>query len=67
MKRYVILGEIQKGSLFTLFLFSPLSGLCVICNIKTLQQPIYNDACALIEKFMSDASRLLTRSHDLGK
>uniref|UniRef100_A0A8D8SC46 Protein SCAI n=1 Tax=Cacopsylla melanoneura TaxID=428564 RepID=A0A8D8SC46_9HEMI len=50
------------GNLFTLFLHSPLTAFCYICNV--LSVPIHHwERCqSYIDRFVTEASRLLTRS-----
>lgn len=59
----------HHGSLFTLFLHSPLTAVCYICNVGDV--PIHHwDRCqGYIEKFVTEASCLVTRcrSEDVGK
>lgn len=51
----------HHGSLFTLFLHSPLTALCYVCNVGDV--PIHHwDRCqGYIDKFVTEASRLVTR------
>nr|CAD7569492.1 unnamed protein product [Timema californicum] len=51
----------HNGSLFTLFLHSPLTAFCFICNI--LNVPIHHwERCqSYIDRFVTEASRLFTR------
>lgn len=52
----------HNGSLFTLFLHSPLTAFCFICNI--LNVPIHHwERCqSFIDRFVTEASRLFGRS-----
>ncbi|XP_039287520.1 protein SCAI isoform X1 [Nilaparvata lugens] len=52
----------HNGSLFTLFLHSPLTAFCFICNI--LSVPIHHwERCqSFIDRFVTEASRLFARS-----
>lgn len=64
----IILSTDQQhnGSLFTLFLHSPLTAFCFICNI--LNVPIHHwERCqSFIDRFVTEASRLFGRSR-IGK
>lgn len=52
----------HAGSLFTLFLHSPLAAFCLICNVASL--PVHHwDRCQrYVEQFVMEASRLVLRS-----
>lgn len=50
------------GSLFTLFLHAPLAAFCLICNIGSLVLHHWERCQSNIERFLSEASRLITRS-----
>lgn len=50
------------GSLFTLFLHAPLAAFCLICNIGSLVLHHWERCQSYIERFLSEASRLITRS-----
>lgn len=55
-------GYHRNGNIFTLFLHSPLTALCLICKITAL--PIHHwERCQLVvNRFISEASTLFTRS-----
>uniref|UniRef100_T1J794 Protein SCAI n=1 Tax=Strigamia maritima TaxID=126957 RepID=T1J794_STRMM len=53
----------RKGSLFTLFLHSPLTALCYVCNIVDIQKALWDKCQAHISRFLSEAARLISRSH----
>ena len=57
----------QKGNLFTLFLHSPLTAFCYICNIVNIPVAMWDKCQAQIDKFIAEASKLFTRSRSLGK
>ncbi|KAK7491648.1 hypothetical protein BaRGS_00017101 [Batillaria attramentaria] len=54
-----------KGSLFTLFLHCPLMALCFVCKIVDVPITLWDKCQAQVDKFMSEASRLFTRSRKL--
>ena len=56
----------QKGNLFTLFLHSPLTAFCYICNIVNIPVAMWDKCQAQIDKFIAEASKLFTRSRSLG-
>lgn len=51
----------HHGSLFTLFLHSPMTALCYICNVGDV--PIHHwERCQnYVDRFVTEASRLVTR------
>jgi len=57
----------QKGNIFTLFLHSPLMAFCHIVNIVDVPVSLWDKCLAVVDKFIADASRLLSRSRTLGK
>lgn len=59
----------HHGSMFTLFLHSPLTALCYICNVGDVPIHHWERCQGYIEKFVTEASRLVTRCRveDLGK
>ncbi|KAM0736399.1 Protein SCAI [Formica fusca] len=50
------------GSLFTLFLHAPLAAFCLICNVGTLPVQHWERCQRYIERFLNEASQLVTRS-----
>lgn len=59
----------HHGSLFTLFLHSPLTAVCYICNVGDVPIHHWERCQGIIDKFVTEASRLVTRCRvdDLGK
>lgn len=57
----------HKGNLFTLFLHSPLTAVCFICNITDIPQKLWEKGQSHIDDFMSEASRLLVKCRNIGK
>ena len=57
----------HKGSLFTLFLHSPMAGFCFVTNIIDVPIHLWDKSLAHIDRFMTEASRLLTRCRGVGK
>ncbi|KAM3968793.1 protein SCAI [Aphomia sociella] len=52
----------QEGSLFTLFLHSPLTAFSYCCDIHNLSLTHWDRAQMYIETFMAEASQIVTRS-----
>ena len=55
----------HKGSLFTLFLHSPLTAICLISNIIELPIQLWEKAQGQIDRFLGECGRLLTRSRSV--
>ncbi|XP_060809773.1 protein SCAI [Amyelois transitella] len=51
-----------QGSLFTLFLHSPLSAFCLITDIRDLTLSHWDEAMSVIDTFMIETTALMTRS-----
>jgi len=51
----------HNGSLFTLFLHSPLTAFCFICNILNIPIHLWERCQSFIDRFVTEASRLFTR------
>lgn len=64
---WLILDQHQKGNIFTLFLHSPLMAFCYISNIADIPVALWDKCQVNIDKFIAEASRLLTRSRTLGE
>ncbi|XP_023248332.1 protein SCAI [Copidosoma floridanum] len=52
----------HAGSLFTLFLHSPLAAFCLICNVASLQFHHWERCQRYVEQFLVEACRLVLRS-----
>jgi len=57
----------QKGNIFTLFLHSPLMAFCHIVNIVDVPVSLWDRCLSVVDRFIADASRLLSRSRTLGR
>ena len=57
----------HKGSLFTLFLHSPLAAFCFVTNIIDVPIQLWDKCMSYVDRFMAEASRLLTRCRGVGK
>jgi len=51
----------HKGNLYTLFLHSPMSAFCFVTNIVDIPIHLWDKCLAYIDRFMTEASRLITR------
>ncbi|XP_017481372.1 PREDICTED: protein SCAI isoform X1 [Rhagoletis zephyria] len=51
----------HHGSLFTLFLHSPLTALCYICNVGDVPIHHWERCQSHVDRFITEASRLVTR------
>lgn len=50
----------------TLFLHSPLTAICVLGKIKEIPYHLWETGQAFVDRFLAEASRLLTRAKGLG-
>ena len=57
----------HKGSLYTLFLHSPLSAFCFVTNIVDIPIHLWDKCLAYVDRFMTEASRLITRCRGVGE
>lgn len=59
----------HHGSMFTLFLHSPLTAVCYICNVGDVPIHHWERCQGYVEKFVTEASCLFTRCRveDVGK
>lgn len=57
-----ISGYHRNGNLFTLFLHSPLTAVCLICKISSLTVQHWERCQAVVDRFIAEASALFTRS-----
>ena len=55
-----------KGGLLTLFLHSPLTAICVLGKIKEIPYHLWETGQAFVDRFLAEASRLMTRAKGLG-
>ncbi|KAK9703907.1 Protein SCAI [Popillia japonica] len=52
----------HNGSLFTLFLHSPLTAFCYCCNLTSIPIHHWERCQSFVDRFVTEASRLFTRS-----
>lgn len=55
-----------KGGLLTLFLHSPLTAICVLGKIKEIPYHLWETGQAFVDRFLAEASRILTRVKGIG-
>ncbi|XP_056011252.1 protein SCAI-like isoform X6 [Ostrea edulis] len=55
----------RRGNLFTMFLHDPLMAFCYVCNIYEVPVDLWDKCTGIIDKFMSEASKLFSRSKKL--
>jgi hypothetical protein len=55
----------QKGNIFTLFLHSPLMAFCHVVNIVDVPVSLWDKCLTIVDRFIADSSRLLSRSRTL--
>ncbi|XP_036384079.1 protein SCAI-like [Megalops cyprinoides] len=55
----------QRGSLFTLFLYSPLMAFLFICDLCSLRQGLWEKAQEFLRKVYRDIGQLVTHSHSI--
>lgn len=58
----LILDQQHNGSLFTLFLHSPLTAFCYCCNLTSIPIHHWERCQSFVDRFVTEASRLFTRS-----
>ena len=63
----MISDNAHKGSLYTLFLHSPLSAFCFVTNIVDIPIHLWDKCLAYVDRFMTEASRLITRCRGVGE
>ena len=66
-QRFLFSDNAHKGSLYTLFLHSPLSAFCFVTNIVDIPIHLWDKCLAYVDRFMTEASRLITRCRGVGK
>ncbi|KAK3853647.1 hypothetical protein Pcinc_039823 [Petrolisthes cinctipes] len=54
----------HRGNLFTLFLHSPLMGMCLVSSLCDVPMNLWEKCQALVDRFIAEASKLLTRSRN---
>ena len=59
--------EHTRGNLFTLFMHCPLMGLCLVSSVCDVPMLLWEKCQALVDRFIAEAGRLMTRARNLGK
>ena len=57
----------QRGSLFTLFLYSPLLAFSSVCGLNNVRRGLWERAQEFLRKVYRDIGQMLTRSRTIGK
>ncbi|TGZ68796.1 hypothetical protein CRM22_004084 [Opisthorchis felineus] len=55
----------HRGNVFTLFLHCPITAFCYICGLTTIQYKTWDRAQAILDSFLTECYRILTRSRNL--
>lgn len=66
-KDFLETDQHHRGNLFTLFLHSPLMGMCLVSSACEVPMNLWEKCQALVDRFISEASRLVTRGRSVGK
>lgn len=67
IKDFLETDQHHRGNLFTLFLHSPLMGMCLVSSACEVPMNLWEKCQALVDRFISEASRLVTRGRSVGK
>lgn len=63
---FTCLDQSQRGSLFTLFLYSPLLAFSSVCGLNSVQRGLWERAQEFLRKVYRDIGQMLTRSRTIG-
>ncbi|VDN14670.1 unnamed protein product [Dibothriocephalus latus] len=55
----------ERGNLFTLFLYCPLTAYCYVCGLTSISLKTWERGQSIIDTFLSESSRILLRSRSL--
>ncbi|KAL7061232.1 hypothetical protein AAHC03_09906 [Spirometra sp. Aus1] len=55
----------QRGNLFTLFLYCPLTAYCYVCGLTSISLKTWERGQSIIDAFLAECSRILLRSRSL--
>ncbi|KAJ8379571.1 hypothetical protein SKAU_G00003490 [Synaphobranchus kaupii] len=55
----------QRGSLFTLFLYSPLMAFLSVCGLSSMRQGLWEKAQEFLHRAYGDIGQMITRSHSI--
>lgn len=56
----------QRGSLFTLFLYSPLLAFSSVCGLSSVRRGLWERAQEFLRKVYRDIGQMITRSRTIG-
>lgn len=57
----------HRGNIFTLFLHCPLTAFCFVCGLGTVELKTWDKARGILDAFLTECYRILTRSRNLGE
>jgi len=60
------LDQSQRGSLFTLFLYSPLLAFSSVCGLNSVRRGLWERAQEFLRKVFRDIGQMITRSRTIG-
>lgn len=60
-----IQDQSQRGSLFTLFLYSPLLAFCSVCGLSSVRRGIWERGQEFLRKLFRDIGQMITRSRSI--
>ncbi|CAL4074369.1 unnamed protein product, partial [Meganyctiphanes norvegica] len=55
----------HRGNLLTLFLHSPLMGMCLLSSLCDIPMNLWEKCQTLVDRFIAESSRLITRSRNI--
>lgn len=58
--------QCQRGSLFTLFLYSPLLAFSSVCGLNSVRRGLWDRAQEFLSKVYNDIGQMITRSRTIG-
>lgn len=63
---FTCLDQSQRGSLFTLFLYSPLLAFSSVCGLNSIRKGLWERAQEFLRKVYRDIGQMITRSRTIG-
>ena len=58
LRPVIFVEQSRKGSLFSLFLFSPLVAFCYVCSIADLRSDLWDSCQRQVRRIMNDSLRV---------
>lgn len=62
----VLVDQSQRGSLFTLFLYSPLLAFSSVCGLSSIARGLWERAQELLHTIYRNIAQLITQSRTIG-